>query len=105
CSTNFSPVSRTGVCQLMSKSETKEFDQISVWSLRPLVVNRIVDMYDRMKFEEKSAFVNYMIGWALTYESSTNIKPLNLKNISAIYNDLMNLFIGDLYSFNETLSI
>src|SRR5690606_21299958 len=28
CSTNFSPVSRTGVCQLMSKSETKEFDQI-----------------------------------------------------------------------------
>src|SRR5690606_28055564 len=79
--------------------------RISIWSLRPLVVNRLLDMYDRMKLEEKSSFVRYMIGWALTYKSPTNIKSLNLKNISSAYNGLMNLIVGDLFSFDEPLSV
>ncbi len=105
CETKYSPASYASVCKLMKDSDGAEFDQISMWSLRPLVINRVLDLYDRMDVPGKSDFLNYMIAWVLTYEGDLNIQPLDLKSISSVYNQTMNALIGDIYAFDEALSV
>lgn len=107
CETSFSPESRISICGLLTDSDKAKSDQISFWSLRPLIVNRIVDLYDRMNYEQKSSFVRYMIGFALTTEEIPRMPSLTLKNFSAVYNERMNLILADMTgkSFDEQLSI
>lgn len=109
CKTSYIPNERAMFCDLMNPSqiEPKEFDHISIWSMRPLVVNRILFYYDQMTYKQKLEFSKYWMRFAATFEGPLPEKLLNFQNFSSIYNAYMDQFVGPLLNvkFEEQLTV
>lgn len=96
CTTAFAPAERSELCDLIAENKTKQFDQISLWSMRPIVVNRILSYYDNMTLQKKLDFTKYWMKFAATYNGTLPEKNLNFSNFSSVYNSYMNQFVGKL---------
>lgn len=110
CSTSYMPEERKPFCDLTQKTNGTiqgEFDQISLWSMRPLVVNRILNYYDEMSLKNKLNFTNYWVKFVSTFDGKLPEKNLNLQNFSDIYNGYMDQFVGKLFNekFDEYLAV
>jgi len=105
CTTNYIPEERKPFCDLASKAGG--FDQISLWSMRPLVVNRILKYYDDMDLKDKLEFARYWMRFAATFEGKLPEKNLNFQNFSNVYNTYMELFVGKHFNkkFEEYLAV
>jgi hypothetical protein len=98
CKTKYAPSEREPLCDLIAQS--KEFDQISIWSMRPLVVNRILYYYDQMSLGQKLEFSKYWMKFATAYNGKLPGKNLNFYNFSNVYNSYMEQFVGPLLNVN-----
>lgn len=108
CKTNYIPHEREAFCNLVSEAEdTTDFDQISMWSLRPLVVNRILYYYDQMTYAQKLEFSKYWMRLVVTFKGDLPSHSLNFKSFSQVYNAYMDQFVGPLLNvqFEESLGI
>ncbi|MES2770198.1 MAG: hypothetical protein V4596_13715, partial [Bdellovibrionota bacterium] len=110
CRTDFVPAETGPFCDLIAmakNTQRREFDQISIWSMRPLVVNRILHYYDQMPLKEKLGFAKYWMRFAGTFEGKLPEKNLNFQNFSNVYNMYMEQFIGKLLNakFEEYLTV
>lgn len=105
CTTRYIPLEHKPFCDVAAKS--KKFDQISPWSLRPLVVNRILGFYDDMNLKEKLKFAKNMQTLIATYDKESPVKILNINNISSVYNSYMENLIGNILKikFDERLIV
>ena len=106
CKTDFMPTERKPFCDLVT-NQNNQFDQISLWSMRPLVVNRILNYYDQMKLQQKLDFAKYWIHFAATFDGKLPEKNLNFQNFSNVYNVYMDQFVGKLLDvkFEEYLVV
>lgn len=110
CTTSYIPEERKPFCDLTTMSgasKAVEFDQISVWSMRPLVVNRILNYYDDMGLKDKLDFAKYWMRLATTFEGQLPEKNLNFQNFSNTYNVYMEQFVGKHFNkkFEEYLAV
>jgi hypothetical protein len=105
CKTKYAPSEREPLCGLIAKS--KKFDQISIWSMRPIVVNRILYYYDQMNLSQKLEFSKYWMKFATTYNGKLPEKNLSFYNFSNVYNSYMEQFVGPLLNvqFEENLFV
>lgn len=105
CKTDYVPSERGPFCDLIT--ESSDFDQISIWSMRPLVVNRILYYYDDMTYKQKLEFARYWMKLTSTYDGELPEKTLSFQNFSTVYNTYMDQFVGKLLNikFEEPLSV
>lgn len=105
CKTNYIPSEAEPFCALISGSQ--DFNQISLWSMRPLVVNKILHYYEQMSLEKKLEFTKYWMKFATTYDGKLPKNNLNIKNFSQVYNSYMDQFVGPLLNvkFEENLTV
>jgi hypothetical protein len=105
CKTEYAPSEREAFCNLIGNSQ--DFNQISIWSMRPLIVNRILSYYDQMSLSQKLEFTKYWLKFATTFDGKLPSKNLNLRNFSNVYNTYMQQYVGPLLNikFDENLVV
>ena len=100
CSSIYVPTVTPDVC-------TVKNEQLTAWSIRPLMLNRIVDYYDQMDLSQKIEFTKYWVKLAATFDSNLRKEKIDFTNFSKIFNSRMNAMVSPLMNmkFDDHLGI